>query len=209
MRKVKKILIIASMALGVIFVIILTTLLFTGAFSGDKFSRIVAVMKGEELAEAEAEKKGDDYEKIYFDYKTKMQQKEAEIKAMEQKLNDLRRYTNIRLQEMEKLNNELMSINEELNRKRNELKAFTDNWEAKQRDQNFTLNLSRFQKMEPEAVADIMKMLQDDEVRLYLNNMKPAFVAEVIDVMRLDTAFKDRLEKILFDIKEIGKNTTK
>ncbi|MBI4244639.1 MAG: hypothetical protein HY606_11165 [Planctomycetes bacterium] len=206
MKKVKLGLIIFSLTVNLVLIIGIVTLLFTGNLNGDKISKITAVLKGETEFAVSPEVKKDDTEKLYMEYKQKMKERETEVQKMEERLKDIRTFMDLKIQEIDRLNSELSQMNSQLTEKKKQLSEMKKDWENKQKEENFLLNLKRFSNMEPESVADILKRLTDDEVRLYLNNIKPGQAAEVIDVIRQDKEFNERLKKILFDVVEVKNN---
>lgn len=204
MRKIKLALLVLSVTVNLLILVALVTMFATGKLDSDKLNSIIGIITREEKTK-ELIKPQDNVEVLWREYREKMKERESEVQSMEQKLKELKSFVSLKLDEMDRLNNELVTLNKQLQDKRKELEDFKKDWEGKQKETNFILNLSRFAKMEPEAVVDIFRNLTDDEVRMYLNNMKASQVAELLELMRSDAEFSKRLKNILFDIVEADK----
>lgn len=204
MKKVKLVLLALSVSVNLLILVALVTMFAAGKIDSDKLSSIIGIITREERTK-ELIKPQDNVEVLWRDYREKMKERESEVQSMERKLKELKSFVALKLDEMDRLNNELVTLNKQLQDKRSELEDFKHDWEGKQKETNFILNLSRFAKMEPEAVVDIFRSLTDDEVRMYLNNMKASQVAELLELMRSDPEFSKRLKNILFDIVEANK----
>lgn len=191
-----------SVLFSVSFVLLLATVFFlfaSGILNAEKADSILKIVSGEYKEKERV------VEKPIMQEWIKLQQsindKEETFKLKETEINMLISINSAKLLEIERREKELNQKEAKLKLEyERELKALNDQKEAYKKqleDERFKSNIKLFAKMEAQQVFSLLERMPDDEVALYLRQLKPSQSAEIIALFARDAALKTRMDKIL------------
>lgn len=182
------------LALAVCFILFFFILWRRGAFSGEKASKIGAILKGEYVYGKEEKLSEEELKNLSRELKEKGEKlnEEAQRKTEEFKQKEL---------DLEMAGSVLSVIKKDLEEREVKVKEGMDKLALKPKpeDENKKIetNLAIFNKMQVDDIVKIIKDWGEKDIRKYLVSLKPSKASEVISALSKEATFgKSKLDKI-------------